>query len=756
MTKFTAQQQTFQIEGMHCASCAVNIQRQLEKIEGIEQASVNYAAEQATVKAKPSSLDQEVLRQAVEQAGYKAFFAGDPDESEQKRTEELKKQKNKLFVSGILSGLLMLSMIPGLPSFFHNHWLMLILATSVQFWAGRRFYQGAWSSLKNLTANMDVLVAISTSVAYLYSVVVTLFMNWFMTRDLPTDVYFEVSAAIITFVLLGKFLENKAKDKTSAAIKQLLDLQPEIARVKRDGQWETVPLERVEIADLLLIKPGSKIPVDGEVVKGSSSVDESMLTGESLPQEKLVGDTVTAGTVNLTGTFQIKAKKVGSETVLANIIRLIKEAQSSKPAIQALVDQVAAYFVPVVILLALLTFVVWFTIGPQPRLPFALISMINVLIIACPCALGLATPTSLMVGVGRGAKLGILIKDAQALELTSKVKAVMFDKTGTLTEGKPSVTDLEFVPDLDKAIQDLEVNGEVLSEEKFLEFIYAVESYSHHPLAQAIVKHLEEEISTKLEPDQFQDHPGRGVRAKVGQWSVLLGNAALLEQEQIIIAKSLQPRIAAWQSQAKSVVHLAISSKHLASLAITDRVKSGAKNTTSWLKAKRIEPIMLTGDNQATAAVVAKQVGISQVIAQVLPDEKTQAVKQMQEKYGKVAMVGDGINDAPALTLADVGMAMGSGTDVAIESADLTFLRGDISLVPKAIQLSKATLTNIKQNLFWAFAFNVLLIPVAAGALYPIFGVLLNPILAGAAMAFSSVSVVTNALRLNKVKLGIN
>jgi P-type Cu+ transporter len=704
---------------------------------------VNYANEQATIAASKNLPDQQKLSEAVRDAGYSAEFEDDQakDLAHESREKELSLLKKKLTISSILSGLLMLGMVPGIWEMLHNPWVMLVLATPVQFWVGRHFYQGAWSSIKNMSANMDVLVALSTSTAYLYSLFVTLFAGPLEARGIPTAYYFEVSSAIITFVLLGKYLEIKAKDKTSLAIKKLLNLQPQTAVVKKDGDWQTVALSEVEPGDILLVKPGEKIPVDAVVTKGSTSVDESMITGESLPQSKKAGDQVVGGTVNQSGAVQVKAVKVGNETVLANIIRLVREAQGSKPAIQALVDRVSANFVPVVILIALGSFAIWMSFGPEPRLLFALTALINVLIIACPCALGLATPTSLMVGVGKGAQDGILIKDAQALELAGKVKAVIFDKTGTLTTGKPEVTDSAFIP------------GTNEDKKKLKALLYLLESQSHHPLAEAVSVHLRSSRDAELEVEDFRDHPGKGVSAKVADQELLVGNQRFLEENGVELSDRLKGKINSWQSQAKSVAHFAVDSKHVMSLAIADTLKPEAKAVVEWLRKNNINSIMLTGDNQATAEAIALQAGINQVVAEVLPDQKTDVVRQTQEKYGMTAMVGDGINDAPALTLADVGMAMGTGTDIAIESAEVTFLRGDLRLVPKAIDLSRSTMTNIKQNLFWAFSYNVLLIPVAAGALYPFFGILLNPILAGAAMAFSSVSVVTNSLRLNKVKL---
>ena len=746
---------------MHCASCAVNLTRQLKKVRGVREASVNYANEQATIESDHEKLNLDELAQTIKSLGYEAQFDVNEDEhlAQEHRQKVLQIHKTKLWVSGILSSLLMLSMIPGIGSFFHNPWLMLILATPVQFWVGRDFYKGAWQSFKNFTANMDTLVAISTSTAYIYSLIVTVFGRWFENRGVQTAIYFEVSAAIITFVLLGKFLEIKAKNKTSAAIKELLNLQPPTALIKENGDWVRVNLAQVKKDDRLLIKPGEKVPVDGLVLSGTTTVDESMLTGESLPQAKKTGDRVVGGTVNQLGAIEIRATEVGSNTVLAGIVRLVKQAQGSKPAIQTLVDQVAAKFVPAVIIISLITFALWMILGPEPRFLFALISLINVLIIACPCALGLATPTSLMVGVGKGARSGILVKDAQALESTNQIKAVVFDKTGTLTTGKPTVVGEMIVPDLSQLFQKkkfMSDNSDDQETQTYLKkLLYQLESQSQHPLAEAVTSYLKEYQDQELSMQNFLDHPGKGVSATTDGWDLLVGNENYLRENQVKLSSLLKDQVNQWQRQAKSVIHFSVNGKHLMSLAIADTLKPEARRVVSWLEKNGIISIMLTGDNQATAEAIAKEAGITQVIAEVLPDQKTDVIKSAQQKYGMVAMIGDGINDAPSLTLADVGMAMGTGTDIAIESADITFMRGDLSLVPKSIQLSRFTMRNIRQNLFWAFAYNVILIPVAAGILYPFFGILLNPILAGAAMAFSSVSVVANALRLNKANLSI-
>ncbi len=746
---------SFHVSGMHCASCASNIQRGLRKTEGVEDASVNYANEQASVTYDAERVDESEFAKVISDLGYEAHLDA-TDEMElatQERQRELDSLRSKVIVGVVISAILMLTMLPGMPMVLHNPWLMWALATPIQFWAGRRFYKGAWSALKNFTASMDTLVVMGTSAAYFYSVFVVLFQDWLAAQGIPTHVYFEASAAIITFVLLGKFLEIRAKAQTSSALKELIGLQPKTARIRRDGEWQEVELSDVEEGDLLLVKPGEKIPVDGVVTEGETAVDESMVTGESMPVSKTVDDKVVGATLNQSGSIQIEASSVGSDTMLSTIIRLVKEAQGSRPPIQAVVDTVSAYFVPAVLVLSVITFVVWWVFGPEPSLLFALVSMINVLIIACPCALGLATPTSLMVGVGRGANLGILIKDAQALEIANKIKAIAFDKTGTLTEGKPEVQDAQYVADGD-------IDGENLDEAAIAAMTLAIESRSHHPLAAALVEYMEQDeaISERAygmesSMEAFTDHSGKGVSAEIDGQLVQIGTAAFLKSEKVTLDAALQKTAAEWQAAAQSIAHVAVAGQHVAVYGIADTLKPGAAAVIDQLKKLGITPVMMTGDNEKTARAIAAEVGIEEVHAEVLPADKESELQALREEYGVVAMVGDGINDAPALAAADVSIAMGEGTDVAIESASITLLRSDISLVPKAIALSQKTMRNIKQNLFWAFGYNVLLIPVAMGVLYPFTGIVLNPIMAGAAMAFSSVSVVTNALRLRSTSL---
>lgn len=730
---------------MHCASCAANIQRQLKKTPGVTEAQVNYANEQATVAFDGQKKTLIEIERGIKRLGYIPHIQEHnhgADLADEERTKELNSLQQKLIVSGSLAAILVLSMFPFAPEFLMNPLVLWLLATPVQFWAGRRFYQSAWSALRNTTVNMDTLVVLGTSAAYGYSVVAALFGWWLMERGIEPHVYFEAASVIIVFILLGKYLEIRAKAQTSTAIKKLLGLQATTAHVWRDGDWQDVAVAQIIRGDKLLVKPGEKVPVDGVITKNDTSIDESMVTGESLPVSKGTEDVVIGATLNITGSFEMRAERVGEETMLSSIIRLVKAAQGSRPPIQQLVDVVASYFVPVVIGLAVLTFIVWLLFGPEPSFVRALVSMINVLIIACPCALGLATPTSLMVGIGRGAEKGILIKDAAALEIAHRVKAIVFDKTGTLTEGKPVVQDTLFLADSEK------LRAEHSS------ILLALETLSHHPLAGAVVQLLKQTAKGELpEVSNFKDIPGKGVEGYLKKKRVAVGNEVLLKLHKIQLPTKIKEASSTWKESGKTVVFLVVEREVVAALALADTLKSTATEVITQLKELGVTPIMMTGDNRATAQVIAAQVGITEYQAEVLPEDKKRKVEQLRAQYGTVAMVGDGINDAPALAAADVGIAMGSGTDVAMESAGITLLRSDIALVPQALRLSRATITNIRQNLVWAFGYNVILIPVAMGVLYPFFGVLLNPMLAGAAMAFSSVSVVLNALRLKSVKV---
>ncbi len=732
---------SFPISGMHCASCAVNIQRKLRKTKGVETANVNYANEQATVEYDDAQCSERDVDKAISAIGYTAHIGAQNGEDiiAQERERELKELKQKLLYSSVFTALLLIgAMVPFAPAFLKNMWVMWLLSTPVQFWIGWQYYRSAWSGLKNRTANMDTLIALGTSVAYFFSVISLLFMEFFRSAGIEVHVYFEVSATIITLILLGKFLELRAKGQTSEAIKKLLDLQAKMAHVIRDGQELELPIEQVVKGDHLRVLPGEKVPLDGIIIKGETAIDESMVTGESLPVEKNIHDKVIGATINQSGVFEMVAEKVGSETMLAQIIELVKQAQGSRAPIQKLSDTVASYFVPAVIMISLATFLVWFLIGPEPRLMHALVSMISVLIIACPCALGLATPTSIMVGVGKGAQNGILVKDAEALEVASKVNTMLFDKTGTLTEGKPVVQERAFIDNVDQNYVD--------------SLIYSLEKNSHHPLATAVVQFLEKHSQLR-EVQHFRDLSGLGVKAVIDGHEVLIGTRTLMEQEQVTLSTKLDEVAKTWRTKAWTVSYVAVVQKHVALIGIADTLKTAAPKTIQQLQNMGVTPIMMTGDNQQTALAIAKQAGITEVIAEVLPQDKEAHVTRLKKTGKVVAMVGDGINDAPALAAADVGMAMGGGTDVAIESAGITLLRSDIVLVPAALQLSKATMRNIRQNLGWAFGYNLVLVPVAMGVLYPLLHVQLNPMLASAAMALSSVSVVSNALRLKQVRL---
>lgn len=758
---------SFHVSGMHCVSCASNIARKLNKTEGVINAQVNYANEQATVTVDESKFDEKNAASVVKSLGYTAHIGmhDHSDVSEKEREQELKKIKIQLFVSGILTILLLTgAMIPFAPAVLKNSLVMFILATPVQLWVGKRYYQSAWSALLNKTTNMDTLIALGTSVAYFYSVIVVFLMQFFDTEFLmkigiEEHMYFETSATIITLILLGKFLEIRAKGQTSQALKKLIGLQAKTAHLvenpgKNSEKIIDIAIDRVQVGDILQVKPGEKVPVDGEIIIGESSLDESMVTGESLPVAKKSGDTVIGATINSSGSFQMKAVKVGSETMLSNIIELVKQAQGSRPPIQKLVDQVSSIFVPIVIVLSVLTFVVWFMFGPEPVLIRSLISVISVLIIACPCALGLATPTSLIVGVGLGAQKGILIKNAESLEIANKVTTVLFDKTGTITKGKPEVQEIGFVSNISSAEQA-----------KIHKIINEVEKLSHHPLAHAVVQFYEnDEVfkkrnsqtgkqDAKIAVSHFLDVSGKGVQAEINGTELLIGTQDFVMSKKIEIVNSIAEIVSNRQNLGQTVSYVVFGKQLVAYIAIADSIKESAMQVVSQLSAMNIKSVIVTGDNQKTADSIAKQAGITAVFAQVLPEDKEKKVTQLRENGEIVAFVGDGINDAPALAAADVGIAMGGGTDVAIESAGITLLRSDVALVPQAIKLSKITMQNIKQNLVWAFGYNVLLIPVAMGALYPIWGIQLNPILASGAMAFSSVSVVMNALRIKVVRI---
>ena len=749
-----AQEMRFKVHGMHCASCAVNTVRVLKKVPGVIEARVSYATGEAKVVHGLQVGHGDLVR-AVESLGYRAEMDDHQNESGQhdhlmssghnhmNHGGDLEELKRDLVIGGGLSSLLVVgAMVGGIP-LLSDPRIQLVLATPVQFFVGRRYYKSAFLALKQRLTNMDTLIALGTSVAYFFSVAVVMFGEELRRLGVAADVYFETAAVIITLILLGKFLEERAKGKTNEAIKKLLGLQAKKARVIRDGTEVMVDVAEVVVDEVIVVKPGEKIPVDGKVTEGQASVDESMVTGESLPVMKRAGDGVVGSTINKNGVLRVVAMKVGSDTFLSQVVEMVERAQGSRAPIQKLVDQVSAVFVPSVIGLALVTLGIWYLVGPEPVLVRALMAVTAVLIIACPCALGLATPTSVMVGVGRGAEAGILIKDAESLQKVGKVKTVVFDKTGTLTEGKPRVQEL--------------VVADKSQEEQVCKLVYSVEKNSQHPLAEAMVSYMgaDKKIadSPNLEVGQFEDLPGKGVVAWVKSKRVLVGTMALMVENKVEVDRGLTKAAGAMAGRGQSVAFVGVGEAAVAVMGIADTVKRSAKAVVEELRKQGVKTVLLTGDNQKTARVVAEQVGVDEVVAEVLPQDKLKKIEELKRGGGVVAMVGDGINDAPALAAADVGMAMGMGTDVAIETADVTLLRSDIALVSKAIKLSKATMRNIVENLVWAFGYNVILIPVAMGVLYPIWGIQLSPMLAAGAMAFSSVSVVANALRLKRVSL---
>ena len=741
------------ISGMHCAGCAGRIENALQGLAGVQQAQVNFATEKATVHFDPAALDRHAVSRAIEAVGYTVPDA-DPDDpldhERLARTAEIRDLSRKFIVSLALGLPVMLGSMPALfpwtPAWLQQSYVLLALATPVQFWVGWPFYQGTWAALKQKSADMSTLIALGTSAAYLYSAAVTFLPGVFSRLGVGTHVYFDTAVMILALIVLGRLLEARARGQTSEAIRKLMGLQARTARVWRDGETVDIPVQDVAIGDLVLVRPGEKVPVDGAITEGHSTLDESMLTGESLPLDKAAGDPVFGATLNKTGSFTMRATRVGRDTVLAQIVRLVEEAQGSKAPIQRLADQVAAVFVPAVLGVALLTFAAWLLWGPTPAIAFALLNFVAVLIIACPCALGLATPTAIRVGTGKGAELGILFKSSPALETAHKLQAVVLDKTGTLTQGQPSVTDVAAH------------NG--FTESEVLRLAASAEQASEHPVAQAIVAAARTPeiplplggVRGGLELEAAHDAealPGQGMSATVGAQAVLIGNHALMQHAGVTLGKldEIAERLA---GDGKTPVFVALDRRAAGVIAVADTLKPHARDAVAALRELGLEVLMLTGDHRRSAQAVARQLGIDAVLAEVMPDQKAAQVKQLQAQGKRVAVVGDGINDAPALAQADVGIAIGTGTDVALAAADVTLVSGDVRGVAVAMQLSRRTLRTIRQNLFWAFIYNLLGIPIAAGILYPIFGVLLNPAFAAAAMALSSVSVVCNSLRLRR------
>ncbi len=738
-TMTTQTKKTFGIKGMHCASCVRIIEQSLKETPGVTNAVVNLATNKATVTYNPEKATEHHIHAAVANVGYQAIKDEDvvpEDQDKLQKQKELKTLRNKVITSLVLGGLILWGSFPGLastaPAILKLFWIQLILATPVQFWIGLVFYRATIPALRHRAANMDTLVAIGTTVAYFYSVFVTIFPAVVEKVGIGPMPYFDVATLVIGLILLGRYFETKAKAGTGEAIKKLIGLQAKTARVLRDGNEIDIPVATVVIGDTVKVRPGEKIPVDGIVLDGQSSVDESMITGESIPIDKVKGDTVVGATMNKAGTFTFRAAKIGSDTMLAHIIKLVEDAQGSKAPIQRVADIVSSYFVPIVIMLAIATFVAWYVFGPAPTLLFALLNMIAVLIIACPCAMGLATPTAIMVGTGKGAEHGILIKDAESLELAHKINTVVFDKTGTLTNGKPEVTDVI-------AFED--------TREDVLKIAASLEKGSEHSLAESIVGEAQNQKIELLPITGFKAIAGQGVRGEINQTSVFFGNRKLMEQENVDIQNTISD-IEKLESQGKTVMFLAQQGRLSGLIAVADTVKENAKDGIQLLQKSGVSVYMLTGDNFRTAKAIADQLGIKNIFAEVMPDQKEEKIRQLQKEGRNVAMVGDGINDAPALVAANVGIAMGNGTDVAIEAADITLVSKDIRSVARAISLSRKTMRTIKQNLFWAFGYNIILVPVAMGALYPFFHILLNPIFASVAMATSSISVVSNSLLL--------
>lgn len=759
---------TFSIKGMHCASCVLVIEKSLKNVDGVSEANVNLVTEKATVEYDPNKTTDDKLISAVANAGYKALIREEfqsEDKEHIEKQKELKNLRGRVIISLGLGLLVLWGSFPALmdtaPSILKNFWIQLLLATPVQFWAGWIFYRASIPALKHRTANMDTLVIIGTTVAYGYSAFVTAFPQVVQRVGIEPMPYFDVATIIIGLILLGRYFEAKAKAGTSEAIKKLIGLQAKTARVLRDNKEVDILIGEVVIGDLVRVRPGEKIPVDGIITEGESSIDESMVTGESMPVDKKIGDTVVGATINKSGSFVFRTTKVGQETLLAQIIKLVQEAQGSKAPIQRLADLVSSYFVPIVIMLAIVTFVAWNNFGPEPALLFAILNTVAVLIIACPCAMGLATPTAIMVGTGKGAEHGILIKDAESLEIAHKIKTIIFDKTGTLTKGEPSVTDVVVFSDN--------------KEDEILQYAASLEKFSEHPVAKAIVAFaaslgktsshpLDKAIREKAETEntelfvvnKFKANPGKGLEGEImisdNPRYIYFGNRALMKDISIDIG-AREEEIQKLENEGKTVMILASDSSLLGAIAVADTVKENARQGIEELKKLGIESVMITGDNLKTAMAIANKVGITRVLAEVLPEQKEAEVKKIQAEGKFVAMVGDGVNDAPALAQADVGIAMGSGTDVAIEAADITLINKDLKSVAMAIKLSKRTMRTIRLNLFWAFGYNIILIPVAMGVLYPFFGLLLNPIFASVAMALSSISVVSNSLLLKRYKM---
>ncbi|PWS28487.1 heavy metal translocating P-type ATPase [Pedobacter yonginense] len=728
--------------GMTCAACANSVESMIAAQQGVEKAEVNYAAQTVKVSYHPDQVQPTAFQKAVQSIGYDLIM--DTESGKEKQEEVQQKNYSSLKKRMIASGILTLPVV-AIGMFFmdiqYANYYMLALTTPVLFIFGKNFFVNAFKQARHGRANMDTLVALSTGIAYLFSLFNTLYPEFWHQRGLHPHVYYEAAAVVIVFIMLGKLLEERAKSNTSSAIQKLIGLQPKTVLVITENGEKEIPLSDIAIGDKILVRSGEKIPVDGEIYEGESYVDESMISGEPVAVSKKVGAQVFAGTINQKGSFRFVARKVCGETMLAQIIKMVQDAQGSKAPVQRLVDKIAGIFVPIVIGISVLTLIIWVVVGGENALTQGMLAMVTVLVIACPCALGLATPTAIMVGVGKGAENGILIKDAEALELGHKVNAVVLDKTGTLTKGKPEVTELHWQNEVDT------------DKQKLIGILFALEQQSEHPLAEAIVRHLQTGNVNPIRVTGFESLTGKGVRATFEGQKYWAGSHKILKDAGIEVEENLQQSVKKLQEQAKTVIYFTNENKVLATIAIADQIKDGSALAISELLKRNIAVYMLTGDNEQTAAAVAKQVGITDFRAEVLPSEKAKFIKELQSQGKIVAMIGDGINDSHALAQADVSIAMGKGSDIAIDVAKITLVSSDLLQVPKALRLSKLTVRTIRQNLFWAFIYNLIGIPLAAGILYPINGFLLNPMIAGAAMALSSVSVVSNSLRLKFSKL---
>lgn len=728
--------ETYQVEGMSCAVCAQSVESMLSSLDGVNYASVNYASASVLIEFDESKVKPTDFERSIDNIGYKIIIQQEAEgilDIEEKEKSKLKKAKYKAIAS-ILFAFPIFSLSMFFPKFPNANWIMLFLTIPVLGWFGRDFFIIAFKQAKNKSTNMDTLVALSTGTAFLFSAFNTIFPNFLISKGIQPHVYFEAAVVIIALILLGRYLEEKAKSRTSDSIKKLMGLRVKTARVFRNNQELEIEIDDVKINDILLIRPGEKIPVDGKVIEGNSSVDESMITGEPIPVEKNENDYVIGATINKTGSFKMQAEKVGKNTMLSQIIEMVKNAQGSKAPAQKMADKIASIFVPTVISIAIISFLTWYFLGPNPKLTYSFVTLVTVLIIACPCALGLATPTALMVGIGKGAEQGILIKNAETLENARQIDVVVVDKTGTITKGKPEVNEIVWLK------SDVQ-------RDQILEDILAIEKKSEHPLASSIVNYLSVLSNNSLNVVHFNSQTGKGVSATIYENDYLIGNYQLMKDNQIDI-KEEQLYFADYGAKSRTQVFITKNKILVAVICISDKIKENSVRAIKKLHSMKLQVHMLTGDNQNTAKEIAKQTGIDHFKAEVLPQDKLNYVKDLQQKGYRVAMVGDGINDSPALSQADMGIAMGHGTDIAIESADITLVKGDLEKIAMSIKLSKATVNTIHQNLFWAFIYNIIAIPIAAGILYPINGFLLNPMIAGGAMAFSSVSVVLNSLRL--------